>query len=197
MSICCVSSFVWDGDVNVDAVETAANSPQVFAAVRVDVGGFVNDNFNNRVPLTLDVNASGVLTGMTAETMEPLSVYHSQTGWLTLTQTLWYSWTASVTRSVAVSLLPSTVTYATLRVFTGSSVESLTQVGDGGLLGRHWEAKSLPVCWIGCWCVDVWFRFCVVIVFPGWRYLSHTSVRGGHVVDGDSGSVVRDPRSVA
>jgi Ca2+-binding RTX toxin-like protein len=90
--------------------------PSVFAPV--------NDNFANRIVLSgATVSTTGTNVGSTSEAGEPADVFGFHQ------DSVWWSWTAPTSGLVGINLIGSSYD-TTLQIYTGSSLASLSLVGE-------------------------------------------------------------------
>lgn len=87
-----------------------------------------NDNFDNRTVLSgSSVTFGGSLAGATLESAETNGESYFMTGGAT--GSLWWTWTASTSSTVVISLTGAQPSYNRIGVYTGSSLDALTLEG--------------------------------------------------------------------
>ena len=93
-----------------------------------------NDNFDNRTVLSgSPVSFGGSLFGATLETGENNATYYSIPSWAT--GSIWWTWTASASGPVVISISRAQDSYNHVSVYTGTSLNALTIVNYETFMG--------------------------------------------------------------
>src|SRR5215467_14379741 len=93
-----------------------------------------NDNFDNRTVLSgSQITFGGSLAGATLEPAESTNFYPKPYG---STGSVWWTWTASETGPVVISMPNPHPTYNGVNVFTGADFNTLTRLGWGTSFNR-------------------------------------------------------------
>ncbi len=98
-----------------------------------------NDNFDNRTVLSgSPISFGGSLSGATLEPGENSSSYYSVPSWAT--GSIWWTWTASASTPVVISINRAQDSYNHVAVYTGTDLSSLTAINYesfSGPVGRY------------------------------------------------------------